>query len=101
MSPVDYKSGAAPTDYACSECKATGVRLWRPYNQCAPDLLCYDCALADQGKAEGEGRAADGYQIGWLVPAVPTESGLAYWGYGAIPQPGVVWWQGLPERVST
>jgi hypothetical protein len=35
-------------------------------------------------------------QIGWRVPAVPTEEGDTYWGYTSVPDPGVEWWQNLP-----
>lgn len=35
-------------------------------------------------------------QIGWLVPAVPTEEGDTYWGYTSVPQPGCDWWRDLP-----
>lgn len=34
-------------------------------------------------------------QIGWRVPAVPTEDGT-YWGYTSVPTPGVDWWRKLP-----
>lgn len=35
-------------------------------------------------------------QIGWRVPAVPTEDGT-YWGYSSVPTPGVNWWKKLPS----
>jgi hypothetical protein len=35
-------------------------------------------------------------QIGWRVPAVPTEDGKSYWGYTSVPQPGCDWWESLP-----
>ena len=34
-------------------------------------------------------------QIGWRIPAVPTEDGT-YWGYTSVPSPGVQWWTELP-----
>lgn len=41
-----------------------------------------------------------GDQIGWLIPAVPTEEGDSFWGYTSVPQDGVNWWQSLPLRKS-
>ncbi len=41
-----------------------------------------------------EGEKTD--QIGWRVPAVPTEENDTYWGYTSVPTPGVDWWQNLP-----
>ena len=35
-------------------------------------------------------------QIGWLVPAVPTEEGDTFWGYTSVPEPGCQWWYRLP-----
>lgn len=35
-------------------------------------------------------------QIGWMVPAVPTEDGASFWGYTSVPQPGCAWWTNLP-----
>ena len=35
-------------------------------------------------------------QIGWRVPAVPTEENDTYWGYTSVPQPGCDWWANLP-----
>jgi len=39
-------------------------------------------------------------QIGWRVPAVPTEDGKSYWGYTSVPQPGCDWWSNLPTTSS-
>lgn len=39
-------------------------------------------------------------QIGWRVPAVPTEEGDTYWGYTSVPEPGVQWWRLLPTRAA-
>ncbi len=38
-------------------------------------------------------------QIGWRVPAVPTEDGKSYWGYTSVPQPGCDWWGSLPTTL--
>jgi len=35
-------------------------------------------------------------QIGWRVPAVPTEENDTFWGYSTVPQPGCDWWSNLP-----
>jgi hypothetical protein len=69
-------------EYVCSECGAEGVKLWRQYQTVVENirLLCGECALKDQGKAgpidkEGKRKGICGLtdQIGWLVPAIPTE----------------------------
>lgn len=39
-------------------------------------------------------------QIGWRVPAVPTEEGDTYWSYTSVPDAGVQWWRRLPTRAS-
>lgn len=40
-------------------------------------------------------------QIGWRVPAVPTEENDTYWGYSSVPQAGLSWWERLPTRPGT
>lgn len=109
-----YESGAVPAEYKCKKCGAHGVKLWRQYQTCADaiELLCAPCALHDQnetgpvgedGLREGEYGRTD--QIGWLVPAIPTEDLDTYWGYTSVPAPGVRWWRGLgvtpPETAAT
>jgi len=101
-----YRHGHAhPAHYICSKCGVHGVKLWRQYNTCADslDLLCGQCALEDQDEkgpinSEGnrQGEHGETCQIGWLVPAVPTEDGSTYWGYTSIPASGVRWWRALP-----
>jgi len=94
-----------PSGYVCSACEARGVKLWRQYQTFAEhiELLCAECALKDQkktgpidddGKRESNGMRSD--QIGWLVPAVPTEDGGTFWGYTSVPESGVRWWRRLP-----
>ncbi len=99
MSKVDY-SGGAPADYRCSTCGKHGVKQWRQYNTlaCVVELMCKRCAEADQGKHPVNLEHCD--QIGWMVPAVPTEDGETFWGYSAVPDPGVQWWKRLPIEVS-
>lgn len=114
MSGFTYLNERVPTDYSCSSCKSTGCKLWRQYNTFVVHLglLCVDCALADQkkdpetlvderGKHEsvvGELEMGPTDQIGWLVPAVPTEDGESYWGYTSVPEAGCLWWRALPTR---
>ena len=38
--------------------------------------------------------------IGWRVPAVPTATGLGFWGHGRVPDEGLVWWLHLPTRAA-
>jgi hypothetical protein len=109
LGKVSYCS-VAPPDYKCSACGAHGCKLWRQYNRIASaiELLCGSCALKDQRKSGPID--ADGYvhddeigqrcdQIGWLVPAVPTEDGDTFWGYSSVPPAGVKWWRALPTEV--
>lgn len=35
-------------------------------------------------------------QIGWRVPAVPTQEGDTFWGYTSVPEDGCDWWRKLP-----
>lgn len=92
--------------YKCSECDARGVKLWRQYQTMADylKLLCLDCAEKDSGKKLG-----DSDQLGWLVPAVPTElpnaddcipKGETFWGYSSVPGWGIKWWYALPPKID-
>ncbi len=42
------------------------------------------------------GKDESGDQIGWRIPAVPTEEGDTYWGYTSVPAAGCTWWNALP-----
>jgi hypothetical protein len=42
----------------------------------------------------GKGQYSD--QIGWMVPAVPDQEGLGFWGCTSTPMDGYAWWQKLP-----
>lgn len=106
--PVDYASNLTPTNYYCRECKAAGLKLWREYNTFLDHqtFFCAACAMRNQekpgevgpdGKREEDGRRTD--QIGWLIPAVPTEDGSSFWGYTSVPQAGCDWWYRLPTRL--
>jgi hypothetical protein len=102
-----------PKDYTCRGCGAHGVKLWREYNTFAnrTTLECCVCAGKSQkkdiSKISAEGRIPDpdfpsvlSDQIGWMVPAVPTEEGNGFWGYTAVPEDGVNWWRALPNTQS-
>lgn len=103
--PVDYAHSITPSNYKCSGCGATGRKMWRQYQTFLSniELMCAGCALKDQdkqGPVDDRGFREDEYgktdQIGWMIPAIPTEEGDTYWGYTSIPQPGVIWWRQLP-----
>lgn len=96
MTPFRYVDGAATAEYTCGDCGARGVRLWREYQTFLnhQTLRCVTCALANQKRTADELRYGD--QIGWLVPAVPSEDGEAMWGYTSVPADGVTWWYSLP-----
>ena len=87
------------TDYACGECAAAGVRLFRlPHNAGDPALLCWPCSEVEQGnkypwQAQGE---APHFCIGDRIPAVPFED--TFWGYTSIPEEGLRWWISLGGR---
>lgn len=121
MKKFSYTTDLIPKDYKCSTCNATNCKLWREY-QCFGEILldCVDCATKSQNNPnispafaravamEGfavaeDGKYRDSYgqrcdQIGWRVPAVPTEDSAGYWGYSSVPQAGVNWWVRLPLR---
>ena len=105
MQKVDYSQDNVPKEYKCSDCGKTNCKLWRQYCTFLNhiQLLCVTCAAKSQNKDiqvdskgfhQGEYGASD--QIGWCVPAVPTEEGDAYWGYTSVPENGVIWWRNLP-----
>lgn len=108
VQPIDYISGRIPYDYVCCKCGLGGRKLWRQYNTFAShiELMCVDCAAEDQGKelknVTENGRRDNKYgrsdQIGWLVPAIPTEDGETFWGYTSVPAAGVDWWREIPLR---
>lgn len=126
MGPVDYDSATPPLPYHCGQCGVHGVKLWRDYNMFLDhqSLLCAKCACFEQGNDErtfsvdsGEnGRAIvsvtyavdrhglngpSGDQIGWRVPAVPTQDGSTFWGYSSVTLEGVTWWKRLPLSKET
>lgn len=109
---VDYASKTTPPGYVCADCGAAGCKLWREYQTFLEHqvLRCVACAGKNQERdvssmdASGR-RFAPEYafvrdqrtdQIGWLVPAVPTEDGATYWGYTSVSEAGCAWWRTLP-----
>jgi hypothetical protein len=107
-----YSLGIVPGGYQCGTCKKRGCKLWREYNTFLNHQALYCCDYAgknqkkDISQIDERGKIPDpdlgGYgsdQIGWLVPAVPTQDGTTYWGYTSVPQDGCDWWYGLPTRV--
>jgi hypothetical protein len=97
-----YSSNQVPDDYTCSSCGRRDVKLWRLAHTFDPELLCCICAADNQKKdifdmdASGTislGKRGRTDQIGWYVPAVPTEDGGGYWGYTSVPDAGCNWWR--------
>lgn len=96
-------------EYSCATCGRKGCKLWREYATFADHttLECCDCAGAsqkidvsgidDDGRRLSDGARTD--QIGWRVPAVPTEDGDGFWGYTSVPDEAIRWWRALPTRV--
>lgn len=100
---VDYAKMFVPDDYKCDDCGAHGVKLWREYQTIASQtkLLCAHCAKKDQSKNHEAGwksrfSVGEGDQIGWFIPAIPTEGQDTYWGYTSVPGNAVDWWKKLP-----
>lgn len=104
--PVDYSSSICPSTYYCQRCGATSVKLWRPYQSFNIRLLCAHCASEDQKQditemddngtiPVYEGRTRTD-QIGWYIPAIPSEENDSYWGYTAVPVLAIEWWRRLP-----
>jgi DNA-directed RNA polymerase subunit RPC12/RpoP len=89
--------------YKCDGCGATGVKLWREYQTIAShsDLLCAECAEKRYIKTH-EGKSpwasGDGYEIGWMVPAVTTVEEDTFWGYTSTPKDRWDWWDSLPPE---
>jgi hypothetical protein len=108
--PFSYKKHEVPSSYKCGSCGAHGCKLWRDYQSFLNDqvLRCVTCAGTNQDKDVSDvdelGRLGCSTispqsrtdQIGWLVPAVPTEENDTFWGYTSVPMWGVVWWRLLP-----
>lgn len=91
-------------DLICAECGAKNVRLWREYGVAVNkiELLCCNCAeerTDKKCKLSPAGTTAYSDQIGYMVPAVPTNNGWnSFWGYTSVPSDAVAWWHSLPLR---
>jgi hypothetical protein len=116
LGDVNYASAIAPPAYECHSCGVHGCKLWREYQTFADrtELVCCDCAGKSQQEdvssidADGRRKLGPDYpddcrtdQIGWRVPAVPTQEGDTFWGYTSVPADGVAWWRRLPTRAAT
>ena len=107
---VDYNSKVPPKKYKCTTCGVHGCKLWREYQTFLDQqtLECCDCAGKSQNKNVstidqlGMRKTDSGLcdQIGFRVPAVPTEDGKTFWGYSSVPSSGIGWWKSLPTRVT-
>lgn len=91
--------------YACEECGAEGVKLWRRVAVMmeASEPLCLLCVSGrdpgvDHNRVRADG-TVDGAtdQIAGRLPAVPSPDG-SFWGYTSVPESGVRWWRALPLR---
>lgn len=106
-----YYLGIVPGGYSCKKCGVQGCKLWREshtYNiPVAP--MCCDCISnlkkVDINQINNNGQVPFHLagmwidQFGGCVPAVPSEDGSGFYGYGSIPQAGANWWYNLPNRI--
>ncbi|MCX6744572.1 MAG: hypothetical protein NTX82_03540 [Candidatus Parcubacteria bacterium] len=100
-----YAKGHIPAGYFCSECGATNCKLWRRAYTFQPKFLCAVCAAKNQKEdittidRKGTIPYKDGYRtdnIGWYVPAIPTEDRRGYWTNASVPKLASLWWNRLP-----
>jgi len=117
---MKYSNSKPPKKYKCSKCGAHGCKLWREYQTFCPDLYCAPCAIKCQERykdipvkkilatmrPDGQheliefpdwGKGQFGDQFSWMVPAVPDEEEIGYWGYTSTPTSGIEWWKALPN----
>jgi hypothetical protein len=106
-----YATPSAPAWYACAECAAIGVKLWRPVHS-DRSARCAACVERKGGLSAGavgeDGRIEEPHgtgsyrtdQVAGLLPYVPTEDGEGTWGYSSVPAVAVAWWRSLhaPDR---
>lgn len=110
---VNYSKNKIPEGYKCSDCGATNCKLWRKYQTFLnhQNLLCAKCASNEQkediSSINENGLRKSDYgltdQIGWRIPAVPTEDGETFWGYTSTPMNGYEWWkrlETLPKEIK-
>lgn len=94
--------------YKCDTCGSHGVKLWRKSYITTSDLMCSDCLMAEYG--DNYTKIGDGKfvchkikncivsdKIADRVPAVPYSSDRndGYWGYCAVPEDMVDWFNNL------
>jgi hypothetical protein len=102
---MNYLNNYTPDDYRCSRCNIRNVKLWRESYSFTIVLLCVTCTCITQNKnididVDGmyQSRCGRTDQIGWYLPAVPTEDERSYWGYTSVPEIACSWWKRLPTR---
>jgi len=108
-----YLGGDIPEKYKCDMCGAFGCKMWRYYQTFLEKqkLFCAVCAGRNQdidvSDMDEKGKIPSDVfktvtiridQIGWLVPAIPTEDEQTYWGYTSVPYNGCRWWDKLPSK---
>lgn len=94
--------------YACEECGARGVRLWRnAYDARLKLLLCTLCTIAEQSasvnKHDYSWPALE--QLGSRTPAIPSvlprrptwelAADVSFYDFTFAPQSGALWWRTL------
>ena len=96
LKPIQFDADGR-LEYVCGCCGANGVKLWRLYSSfmSSQTLACLSCSEKDQGKVAN---LQKGDQIGFRIPAVPTEEKDTFWGYSSVPDDGVKWWVELPTH---
>lgn len=106
VGPTDYSKNEVPKNYACTECGASGVRLFREYQTFLnhSSLECTACALKHYKKShDGKDYDFEGkditYDIGWMVCAIPAAEGKTFWGYCSVPTEAIEWWKRLPTKI--
>ena len=93
------------SDYKCSQCGATGCKLWRnetrfdgkhPPQSQRGTLYCLPCAEeAEQSSLAwvSPGHISD--KVGKMIPAIPVEDRDAFWSYFHAPAELCAWWRSL------
>jgi len=107
---VKYSDREVPSEYQCVICQTTNVKLWRQYQTFEPKLYCAICAQENQKVSVDidcygcikHNRLGITNCIENLVPAIPDEEEVGYWGLNAdIPPEAKRWWGLLPTYPNT
>lgn len=93
MNPFRYVDPGTPPWYVCGQCGTGHCKLWRRYQEAVVELTCRTCTGV---RENGKEISPKGSSWGWSIAAVPMENGLAYHGYGSVPDNGCNWWYNLP-----